>query len=364
MGNTFGKLFSITTWGESHGPALGVVIDGCPPGLPLQVIDIQSALDRRRPGQSTITSPRAEADQVEILSGVFEGRTLGTPIGLLIRNRDARPADYEALQQVFRPGHADFTYAAKYGANLPSGGGRASARETVARVAAGAIAAKCLKLGAGVDVIAYVEAVHTLEMERLEGFLPTREAIEATPIRCPDILMAGKMIAAIEAAKAQGDSVGGVIFCDIRGLPIGLGAPVFDRLEADLAKAMLSIPSTKGFEVGEGFSAARRLGSENNDVFENLGEAISFKTNHAGGVLGGLSTGAPVQFRVAFKPPSTIAKTQLTVDRSGVPVTFSGTGRLDPCVLPRAVPIVEAMAALVVIDHYMLHTAHIKAFDF
>ncbi len=356
MGDIFGRLFRVTTWGESHGPAIGVVVEGCPPNLPLEAQDIQIALNRRKPGQSVISSPRKEPDRVEILSGIFKGHTLGSPIALLIRNQDARPNDYESLNSLFRPGHADFTYKMKYGVDLPSGGGRASARETAARVAAGAIAAQYLKQILGVEIFAYVQSVHHLEMQ---GILeaPSRELIESNPIRCPDRIAAKKMLTLIEEAKNQGDTLGGVIFGDVRGLPVGLGAPVFDRLEADLAKAMLSIPSTKGFEVGEGFRSTQYYGSEHNDIFSIEGERISFRTNRAGGVLGGLSTGAPLQFRVAFKPPSTLSKLQETLTHSGEITSFAAKGRFDPCVLPRAVPVVEAMTALVVMDHYLLHRA-------
>lgn len=354
MGNTFGHIFQITSWGESHGKAIGVVIDGCPPGFPLDEEDIQQALNRRRPGQNDLTSPRQESDTVKILSGIHNGITLGSPISLMVENKDAQPNDYASIKNLYRPGHADFTYAKKYGVPLPSGGGRASARETIARVAAGAVAQKYLKLKANIDLIAYVSQIHTILMPEQIAF-PSFKDIEDSPVRCPDPHASELMVKYIHEIKNLGDSCGGVITGLARNLPIGLGEPIFDRLEADLAKAMLSIPATKGFEIGAGFSAAEKLGSENNDLLIKADDnKISFSSQHAGGVLGGISTGQPLYFRVAFKPPSTIKKTQNTLSHDGQAVHFSGTGRMDPCVLPRAVVIVESMMALVLMDHYLL----------
>lgn len=356
MGNIFGKFFQILTWGESHGKALGVVIEGCPAGLPLSEDDIQPDLDRRRPGQSVLTSPRQESDRVEILSGVYKGITLGSPISLIIHNHDARSQDYAALEQIYRPGHADLTYAHKYGVALPPGGGRASARETAARVAAGAVAKKVLQLCAPIKIIAYVESVGAVCMPSLAE-CPDLESIESSPIRCPHAQTAAQMIELIEAAKLEGNSVGGTIRVRVCGVPIGLGEPVFDRLEADLAKAMMSIPATKGFEIGSGFLGTLLKGSEHNDPLTSANGKIQALSNHAGGVLGGISNGEEISFRVAFKAPSTIAKPQQTVNHDGEAVTLSASGRHDPCVLPRAVPIVEAMTALVLVDAFMAQKA-------
>jgi chorismate synthase len=371
MGNTFGKLFSIATWGESHGGGLGVVIDGCPPGLPLTPAEIQADLDRRRPGQSDISTTRKEADAVTILSGLFEGRTLGTPIALAVANTDARPEAYAEMREKFRPSHADFTYLAKFGLRNHEGGGRSSARETVARVAAGAIAKKILALGAKVEIRAYVEQVHTITMPdaaRLTAGeslpFPSLAEVDTTAVRCPDPKTAAKMISRIKSARAQGDSVGGVIVCRARGLPPGLGEPVFDRLEADLAKAMLSLPATKGFEIGSGFAGTKLTGSQHNDPFEKRAGQIHTTTNRSGGVQGGISNGEDLFFRVAFKPTATILQKQKTVDTQGRATELQGRGRHDPCVLPRAVPIVEAMTALVLVDHYLRHFAQNKVFDF
>jgi chorismate synthase len=357
MGSIFGHLFRISTFGESHGGAVGVVVDGCPPNLPLSAADIQRDLDRRRPGQSRLTTPRQEEDRAEILSGVFEGRTLGTPIAILVRNTDARPSAYEALKDVYRPSHADYTYEAKYGIRNWQGGGRASARETVGRVAAGAIARKFLREVAGVEVLAWVRRVHAIEAEvRLSEV--TLEQVEATPVRCPDPAAAARMIERIEEARRQGNSLGGVIECVCRNVPAGLGEPVFDRLEADLAKAMLSLPASKGFEIGSGFAGTLLTGIEHNDPFftDEQGR-IRTRSNRSGGVQGGISNGEDVYFRVAFKPTATIAQAQETVDRQGRAVTVEGRGRHDPCVLPRAVPMVEAMACLVLADHYLRQRA-------
>ena len=367
MPNTFGKFFSITTFGESHGAGVGVVVDGCPPGLPITAEEIQLELDRRRPGQSDIVTPRKEADRVEILSGIFEGRTTGTPIAMLVRNADQRPGAYDEMREKYRPSHADFAYAAKFGHRDHRGGGRSSARETVGRVAAGAIAKKLLALapGGGVEVRAYVTQIHDLvaPAKALVKF-PTLAEVEATAVRCPHLPTAKKMIARIKAVRAQGDSVGGVIACRVRGVPAGLGEPVFDRLEADLAKAMLSLPATKGFEIGSGFAGALLRGSEHNDAFVMRAGRVRTATNRSGGVQGGISNGEEIFFRTAFKPTATILRPQATVDIHGTETVLAARGRHDPCVLPRAVPIVEAMAALVLADHWLRHSAQCGTFKF
>jgi chorismate synthase len=363
MPNTFGHLFRITTWGESHGPAVGVVVDGCPPRLPLDAAEIQAELDRRRPGQSDITSPRKEDDRVEILSGLFEGRTTGAPLSLAVRNADQRPAAYDDLREKFRPSHADFTYQAKYGWRDHRGGGRSSARETVGRVAAGAIAKKILALAGGVEIRAFVTAIHRLQAPTFPRF-PTLAEVEATAVRCPDPTTAAAMIEAIKQARSDGDSVGGVIQCRVRGVPPGLGDPVFDRLEADLSKAMMSLPATKGFEIGSGFAGAQLRGSEHNDAFVSRGGRIGTVTNLSGGVQGGISNGEEIYFNVAFKPTATIMRTQSTVTTAGVATELLARGRHDPCVVPRAVVIVEAMAALVLVDHWMRQSAQCGAFKF
>ena len=369
MGNVFGKLFTISTWGESHGPGVGVTIDGCPPGLPITAEEIQAELDRRRPGQSDIVTPRKEEDKVEIWSGIFEGKTTGTPITLLVRNADQRPGAYDEMRDKFRPSHADFTYQQKFGVRDHRGGGRSSARETVGRVAAGAIAKKILATGAGgaagVEIRAFLTQVHDIAVPAGElGGFPTLAEVEATAVRCPHLPTAEKMIERIKAVRSEGDSVGGVIECRVRGVPAGLGAPVFDRLEADLAKAMLSLPATKGFEIGSGFAGARLRGSEHNDVFENRDGAVRTATNRSGGVQGGISNGEEIVFRVAFKPTATILQAQATVDKTGAPTALMGRGRHDPCVVPRAVPIVEAMAALVLLDHWLRQGAQCGTFKF
>jgi chorismate synthase len=357
MGNSFGQLFRITTWGESHGGGVGVVIDGCPPRLELSEADIQLELDRRRPGQSAITTTRDEADRCQILSGVFEGRTLGTPISILVMNKDARPEAYTEMKTTYRPSHADFTYEAKYGIRNWQGGGRASARETIGRVAAGAVARKVLtSLFPSFELMTYVIHVYDVIAE-IDPDGVTLEKIEATPVRCPDPVAAGQMIAAIERARADGDSLGGTIACVARGVPAGLGEPVFDKLEADLAKAMLSLPASKGFEIGSGFGATRMRGSEHNDAFEVRDGKVGTATNRSGGVQGGISNGENIFFRVAFKPTATIAREQKTVTETGEERTLAARGRHDPCVLPRAVPIVEAMAALVLCDHALRQRA-------
>ncbi len=354
MGNVFGKYFTVTTFGESHGLAVGCVIDGCPPLIEISESDIQRELDRRRPGQSQISTFRNESDTCRILSGVYQGKTLGTPICIMVENKDQHPGDYDEIAKLWRPSHADFTYDAKYKIRDPRGGGRSSARETIGRVAAGAVAKKILK---GVKITAWVESVNLLSMPAVQH-TPTDEEINATPVRCPHLPTAEKMIELIKKARTMGDSVGGVIRCRMEGLPAGLGDPVFDRFEADLAKAMLSLPATKGFEIGSGFAGTRMFGSRHNDIFtlDENGNATT-KTNNAGGVLGGMTTSRPVDFRVAFKPTATIAKEQDTLSRDLKPVKVIGRGRHDPCVLPRAVPIVEAMAALVGVNALMSQRA-------
>lgn len=356
MGNSFGTLFRITSFGESHGPAVGVVIDGCPPRLAVQPADIQTELDRRRPGQSRITTQRKERDQVEILSGVLDGETLGTPIGLLVRNRDARGKDYSEMRETYRPSHADYTYQAKYGIRAVAGGGRASARETVARVAGGAIARRVLA-SVGVDILAWVEQVADIVAD-IDPGAPVLADVESNIVRCPDPTAAGRMIERIEAARLGGDSIGGVIRAVARRVPVGLGAPVFDKLEADLAKAMLSLPAAKGFDIGSGFAGATMTGSEHNDVFytDDTGR-VRTRTNHSGGIQGGISNGEDIVLRVAFKPTATILRAQETIDTRGDAATLSPRGRHDPCVLPRAVPIVEAMMALTLTDHLLRHRA-------
>jgi chorismate synthase len=361
--NSFGKLFTVTTWGESHGGAVGAVVDGCPPGLLLSAAEIQPELDRRRPGQSDVVTPRHEEDKVEILSGLFEGRTTGQPICMLVRNTDARPGAYDELREKFRPSHADFTYQAKFGIRDHRGGGRSSARETVGRVAAGAIAKKILRLAGGVEIRAFVTRIHDLAAPPLDHF-PTQEEVEASPVRCPDAATAARMIARIKAVRAEGDSLGGLIECRVRGVPAGLGEPVFDRLEADLAKAMLSLPATKGFEIGSGFAGTLLKGSEHNDPFEIRDGRVHTRTNRSGGVQGGISNGEEIYFRVAFKPTATILRPQATVDVAGRETELQARGRHDPCVLPRAVPIVEAMTALVLVDHWLRQSAQNKTFEF
>lgn len=357
MGNIFGQLFRITTFGESHGGGVGVVIDGCPPRLSLSESDIQCELDRRRPGQSAITTQRKEADRCEILSGLFEGCTLGTPIAILVRNEDARPEAYEPLRETYRPSHADFTYQEKYGVRNWQGGGRASARETVGRVAAGAVARKLLaSLFPEIEIAGYVTQIHDI-VASVDRDRVSRDLVEQSPVRCPDGDASEKMVRLIEKVRADGDSVGGVIECVARHVPAGLGEPVFDKLEADLAKAMLSLPATKGFEIGSGFSAVRMRGSEHNDPFERRERGIGTATNFSGGIQGGISNGEPIYFRVSFKPTATIAREQSTVSKSGEASRLAAGGRHDPCVLPRAVPIVEAMTALVLADHVLRQRA-------
>lgn len=356
-GNTFGTLFRVTTFGESHGGAIGCVVDGCPPGLEISTEDIQKDLDRRKPGQSKITSPRKEEDKIEILSGVFEGKTTGTPILLLAKNKDARPEDYKILKTLFRPGHADFTFQKKYGVRDWQGGGRASARETLARVAAGAIAKKFLKEKLNIKFIAYVEQVGEIKTNIDFNKVVLKE-IESNIVRCPDPKIAKKMIDLIEKVRDEGDSIGGVIRGVIKNVPVGFGEPVFDKLSANLGKAMLSINAVKGFEIGSGFEGVKMKGSQHNDQFYlDKNGKIHTKTNFSGGTLGGISNGENIYFRVAIKPVSTIRKAQETLNIENKKVILEATGRHDPCVLPRAVPIVEAMAALVIIDHHLRHKA-------
>ncbi|MBS1485487.1 MAG: chorismate synthase [Opitutales bacterium] len=346
-GNIFGRNFRVASFGESHGAAIGCVIDGCPSKIRISEEMIQVELDRRRPGQSDISTPRKEADKCRILSGVMDGLTLGTPIAILIENTNQKSSDYSEIAKLWRPVHADFTYDAKFGIRDPRGGGRSSARETAARVAAGAIAKKCL---GNVVIRAWVESVHSISAPNIEG-IPSSEEIEASPIRCPHAPTAARMVEFIKKTKAEGDSVGGIIRCRIANVPVGLGDPVFDRLAANLAKAMLSMPACKGFEIGSGFAGTRMFGSAHNDEFfvDSSGK-VSTKTNYAGGVLGGISNGQVIDFRLAFKPTATILKEQDTVNKQLEPAKVIGRGRHDPCVLPRAVPIVEAMAALVLVD--------------
>ncbi|MHB8573882.1 MAG: chorismate synthase [Dehalococcoidia bacterium] len=356
MGNTFGRLFRVTTWGESHGGAIGAIVDGCPPLLALSEADIQPELDRRAPGQSAIVTQRKESDTVRILSGVFEGRTLGTPISLFIQNEDQRSGDYSEVQEKYRPSHADYTYDAKFGTRDWRGGGRTSARETAGRVASGAIARKLLSAQHGTEIVAWVSKVGTIIAPGdIEG--TTRADVEQTIIRCPDPEIAARMIAAVEAARKAGDSLGGVVTCAIRHVPAGWGEPVFDRLEADLAKAMLSLPASKGFEIGSGFAGTDLMGSQHNDAFYMEGGRVRTRTNNSGGVQGGISNGETIWFRVAFKPTATIMRDQETVTRHHEDAIIHGRGRHDPCVLPRAVPMVEAMAALTLADHMLRQEA-------
>lgn len=351
MANTLGNIFAVTTFGESHGPLVGAVVDGCPAGLALSEADIQPQLDRRRPGQSDLTTQRKETDLVRMLSGVEDGVTLGSPIALIIDNGDKKPGDYDDLKDVPRPSHADLTYRAKYGVTARSGGGRASARETAARVAAGAVAEKYLRTAHEVDIVAWVSSVGDIEAADLTGQTPGRDEVDSTPVRCPDPASAEKMAALIRRVAEERDSVGGIVTCACRNIPPGWGEPVFDKLHATLGAAMLSIPAAKGFEVGSGFAGTRMRGSEHNDMFVLKEGRLGTASNRSGGVQGGISNGEPVVFRVAFKPTATIGRSQQTVDYDGNPVDLElGKGRHDPCVLPRAVPVVEAMAAIVLAD--------------
>lgn len=356
MANTFGTLFRITTWGESHGGGVGVVVDGCPPRLALTEADIQPDLDRRRPGQSKIVTPRKEADRVEILSGTFEGKTLGTPISMWVRNEDARPEAYSEMATKFRPSHADYTYQAKFGIRNWQGGGRTSARETIGRVAAGAIAKKLLRERYGVEVLAFVKQVQKISAE-IDPENVKFADIESNIVRCPDAAAAEKMIRLIERMRRAGDTVGGIVEGVARGVPPGWGEPVFDRLEADLAKGMLSLPASKAFEIGSGFAGILLTGTQHNDAFRSKGGKVITTTNRSGGIQGGISNGQTIYFRVAFKPVATVMHEQDTVDVDLKNTTLKARGRHDPCVLPRAVPMVEAMAALVLIDHALRHKA-------
>ncbi|HDQ44697.1 MAG TPA: chorismate synthase [bacterium] len=350
MSNTFGSHFRVTTFGESHSAAVGAVVDGCPPRIPLTEADIQPQLDRRRPGQSGLVTPRRESDTVTILSGTENGMTLGTPIALLIPNRDQRPADYAELRRIPRPSHADFTYEKKYGIRATSGGGRASARETAGRVAAGAVAEKILAVRYDVEIVAWVSSVGEISCDPVDPESVNRDAVDASPVRCPDPKSADKITGLVEKVKEEADSVGGVITCVCRNVPAGWGDPVFHKLEARLGQAMLSIPAVRGFDIGSGFSGTLMRGSRHNDPFVLKDGRLGTATNHSGGIQGGISNGEPVLFRVAFKPVATIGRPQKTADMDGNPVVLQAGGRHDPCVLPRAVPVVEAMAALVLAD--------------
>ena len=357
MASQFGTLFRVSTFGESHCKAVGVVIDGCPPGLNLTEQDIQIQLDRRRPGQSALSTDRQEADQVIILSGTENGKTLGTPIGLQVANKDQRPKDYGNMRDIPRPSHADFTYQMKYGIRASSGGGRSSARETIGTVASGAVAEKILREKYGIEIVAWVTSVGEIEAAPTDYRTITRQQVDATTIRCPDTEAAAKMEEFVAQLKNEGDSVGGVVCCVIRNLPAGLGEPTFEKLEAKLAQAMLAIPATKGFEVGSGFNGTRLRGSQHNDPFVKKGGTIGTISNNSGGIQGGISNGEPVNLRIAFKPPATISLPQETVDFTGDSAILEAKGRHDPCVVPRAVPIVEGMAALVILDMVMRQEA-------
>jgi chorismate synthase len=347
-GNSFGHTFRLTTWGESHGPGVGCTVDGCPAGLSVSVEDIQHELDRRRVGQSRVTSARQERDQVQILSGLFEGRTTGTPISMLVFNTDAKPGHYEAIKDRYRPGHADYTWDARYGFRDWRGGGRSSARETIGRVAGGAIA-KLLLATAGVRIFAY-----TLAMGDLRAQVIDEDEIERNIMRCPDAAVAAQMVERVEAARRARDSLGGIVEVRARGVPPGLGEPVFDKLQADIGKAMFSIPAIKGVEMGEGFGVAQMQGSQNNDPFvQHPDGRIGTSSNHHGGILGGISTGEEIIVRLAAKPPASIAQKQQTVDQQGTPTSIEIHGRHDPTVLPRLVPVAEAMLALVLADHLL-----------
>jgi chorismate synthase len=350
MSSSFGSIFKIHTFGESHGPAVGVVIDGCPPRLPITTKEIQFDLDRRRPGQSRLVTQRDEEDSVEILSGWKDGLTLGTPIALLVRNKDHVSGAYDHLKDLYRPSHADFTTDKKYGIRAHEGGGRSSARETIGRVAAGAIARKLILESSQIEVLAWVHQIHEISGSYENADIGLDD-VESSPTRCPDPMAASAMVEAIEKARKDGDSLGGIICCRVTNVPVGLGDPVFAKLEAELAKAMLSLPASKGFDIGSGFSSADLTGSEHNDEFilSESGE-ITTATNYSGGIQGGISNGENINFRVAFKPTATIASAQNTVSTSGEEIEVKAKGRHDPCVLPRAVPMVEAMASLVLGD--------------
>ncbi len=358
MGSSFGHLFRLSSWGESHGGGVGVVVDGCPPRIPLSAADIQADLDRRRPGQSEVTTPRKESDTAEILSGVFEGLTLGTPIAVLVRNEDARPEAYSEMAGKFRPSHADYTYQAKYGIRNWQGGGRSSARETIGRVAAAAIAKKVIaaQFAPTLEILPYVESIGDFSAS-VDPASVTREMIESNIVRTGDPAAVEPMVDLIKRTRSDGNSIGGVVACVVRNVPVGLGAPVFDRLEADLAKGMLSLPATKGFEIGSGFAGTRMTGRDHNDAFRMEGGRVRTTTNRSGGVQGGISNGEDLFFRVAFKPTATIMTSQETVSTDYEDTELKGRGRHDACVLPRAVPMVEAMAALVLVDHMLRQRA-------
>jgi chorismate synthase len=350
MSSSFGTLFRISTFGESHCKAVGVVIDGCPPGLSLSPEDIQPQLNRRRPGQSALSTDRQEADQVVILSGTENGKTLGTPIALQVANKDHRPKDYGDMRDIPRPSHADYTYQMKYGIRASSGGGRSSARETIGTVASGAVATKVLQEKFNIEIVAWVSSVGEIDSEPVDSNVISRADVDSTIIRCPDYEAAAKMEQLVTELKERGDSVGGVVSCVIRNVPVGLGEPTFEKMEAKLAQAMLAIPATKGFEIGSGFAGTRMQGSQHNDPFTQKGDRLGTTTNNSGGIQGGITNGEPIQLRIAFKPPATISLPQETVDFSGDSAILEAKGRHDPCVVNRAVPIVESMAALVVLD--------------
>ncbi len=360
MSSTFGTVFKVTTFGESHGKSVGAVVDGCPPGMALGEADIQPQLDRRRPGQSRLTTDRDETDRVTILSGVENGRCLGTPVAMSVPNRDQKPGDYKSMQSIPRPSHADYTYQMKYGIRASSGGGRSSARETIGRVAAGAIAEKFLRDEYGVEIVAWVNAVGRVSATEIDEKMITREIVDETPVRCPSATEAEQMVDAIRAAKEAKDSLGGIVTCVCRNVPAGLGEPVFEKMEARLAQAMLSIPATKGFEIGSGFAGTRLNGSKHNDPFVQKGDRLGTLTNNSGGIQGGITNGEPIIFRVAFKPPATIGLAQHTADFDGADTTLEAKGRHDPCVVPRAVPIVESMAALVIADMALIQKSRNK----
>ncbi len=361
MSSTFGTLFKVATFGESHCKSVGVVIDGCPPGMRLTEADIQVQLDRRRPGQSKLTTDRQERDQVTILSGTENGVTLGSPIALKVDNLDQRPSDYGDMQTIPRPSHADFTYMAKYGIKASSGGGRSSARETIGTVSSGAVADKILRERYNIEIVAWVSSVGPIDAAPIDYESITRDTVDRTDIRCPDPEVVERMRSLIMELKEAGDSTGGTVSCVIRNVPAGIGEPVYEKLEAKLAQAMLAIPATKGFEIGSGFAGTRQRGSQHNDPFTCKDGRIGTVSNNSGGIQGGISNGESIHFRIAFKPPATISRPQETVDYQGRPVTLEAKGRHDPCVVPRAVPIVESMAALVMLDMAMRQEAR-KAF--
>ncbi len=357
MRNTFGNIFTLTSFGESHGPAIGGVIDGMPPGITIDMDFIQTELNRRRPGQSRITTARNEADQVEILSGVFEGKSTGCPIGFIVRNSNQHSADYDNLKEVFRPSHADYTYYHKYGIRDHRGGGRSSARETISRVVAGALAKLALKELWNINITAYTSQVGNIVLDKVCEEMDLNIA-ETNPVRCPDPLIAGQMEQLILQVKQEGDTIGGVVSCVIKGCPVGIGEPAFDKLHAALGAAMLGINAVKGFEYGEGFNGVCQRGSEQNDRLINDDGRITTATNHSGGIQGGVSNGQDIRFRVAFKPVATLLQPQQTVDIHGNQTVVNPKGRHDPCVVPRAVPVVEAMAAMVILDHCLLQNAY------